>query len=172
MTDRVFTLITLATSGTFGLLVPLVVELLSRGRERASFWRSNYQATNERLRSLYLDVLEDIKRGRALWKRKDDGSNPNFLFLAKLMLESTPEIMEQFDTVATMLNRWIDIRISLDPQPIAGTTLAIQTFHPGNEKLEEEAKKLADMVDAEIGKLTGMMRAHLKQEEKRYRIAQ
>jgi hypothetical protein len=162
MSDKVFALITVITSGFFGLAVAVVTSWLSSRREDRTFKRQLIREKIEATCVLYEDALSAletliVRRGR----RDKDGQASFTRLLARLGLRSTAEIRKQFDITAEAALDWAAQYRQTEPEEMGDFLM----FKSGTEVYKEEAEKLYPIFHGNFFKLKAMMVEHLKELE-------
>jgi hypothetical protein len=162
MSDKVFALITVISSGIFGLAVAVVTSWLSSRRENRVFKQQLIRDRIEATRVLYEDALSAIE---TLYVHRGRGSNDEqaslTLLLAKLALRSTDEIRGQFDIAVQATLDWAVQYRQTEPEEMSGLLI----FKSGTKRYEEEAEKLYPIFHENFFKLKSMMAEHLKELE-------
>lgn len=159
MSDRVFTLITVISSGFFGLAVAIITGWLTSQREGRTFWRQLSRERVEAVRTLYEDALsaiESLMVNRGLVTEADQANFSRLL--ARLALRSTDEIRKQVEDAAEAARAWGVKRRKVEPQ-WSGGMLFVSSDVYGHA---EEAEKLYPVFHENYLKLRGLMVEHLR----------
>lgn len=164
MSDRVFTLITVISSGFLGLAVAVITGWLTSRREGRTFRRQLSRDRVEAVRTLYedgLSAIESLMVNRGVVSEADQATFTRIL--ARLALSSTDEIRKQFEDAAEAARAWGIKRRQVEPQR-AGGMLFVSSDIYGHA---EEAEKLYPVFHESYLKLRGMMVEHLRLSESR-----
>ncbi|MDT4896406.1 MAG: hypothetical protein QOH25_1483 [Acidobacteriota bacterium] len=162
MSDKVFALLTVISSGIFGLAVAMVTSRLSTRREDRTFKRQLIRERIEATRALYEDALSAletlyVQRGRG---SKDEQASLTRL-LARLALRSTDEIRTQFDIATQATLEWAAQYSQTEPEEMSGMLFV----KSGTDKYRKEAEKLYPIFHENFFKIKTMMVEHLKELE-------
>lgn len=107
MGDKTFTLITLALTSLFALLVTIVTTRLAASREDREFKRQLKREKLEATRTLYEDALFMLERLVIHLGRGDKVEQDEFTrMLARLSLRSTDEIKNLYEQAAESAQAW------------------------------------------------------------------
>jgi hypothetical protein len=155
--------ITVFVSGLFALVVALVTTYLANANDRQKHSRDVKRKRYDDTESLYVDVLATLETAIRETQHLQTSEETTAAFPrlnARLLLTSTPDIINQYETAGSLLYQWSS-EYKRGPNQRIGE-IGITTVSSGTLAHADKAKELYPKLNAEVVKLAELMKDHLK----------
>lgn len=158
-------LVTVFVSGFFGLVVALATTYVAHLIENRRHVRDSRRRRRDEIEALYVDTLATLEKAMRETTKLDDYSESLEAFPrvnARLMLTSTPEIIDQYAIVGHCLYEWSTEYRKGSPKRIndTGAALVSSDMLPHSDK----AKDLYPKLNAAVVELSQLMTAHINRQ--------
>ena len=155
-------LITVFTSGIFGLIVAIVTWKLANKREKRKFNLEFARTELKDKEELYISILASIDKTVKYTTREKDYSeliNENALMLAKAKLLAPKEINIQLEKIYDIIEAWSsNYRQSL-PKRIEGVNMGVISTE--DVKYRKKAEEIIPHLQKAMGELVGEIKSEL-----------
>lgn len=140
--DRLFTLLTIFSSGIFALVVALLTNWFTENLEYKKFGRQLNKEKIERVRALYEDALfilsnVIIQRGRGTQEQQTEFTRVE----SRLNLYSTNEIKDQFGKTFEIARQWAMFQKASEPKEMEGYVVYQSKQSSRAEDMKKKQKK-------------------------------